>query len=78
MGGFHTGLSHPVSGWDHIAAMIAGHRETVRIVTLAGPSSAGKTTMVRRLSLQLKVAGIAAVAAWYGRVVIRIELDGRL
>ncbi|MDF1563095.1 MAG: cyclic nucleotide-binding protein [Deltaproteobacteria bacterium] len=45
----------------NIAALIAEKRETVRIVTLAGPSSAGKTTTVRRLSLQLKVAGIEPV-----------------
>ncbi len=44
-----------------IAAQIAGLKDTVRIITLAGPSSAGKTTMVRRLSLQLRVAGVEPV-----------------
>ncbi len=44
-----------------IAADIAKHRDTLRLVCIAGPSSSGKTTFVRRLSVQLKVLGINPV-----------------
>ena len=44
-----------------IADAIATHPEPVRIICIAGPSSAGKTTFVRRLSVQLRVNGIEPV-----------------
>ncbi len=44
-----------------IAAEIAKRRDKVRLVCIAGPSSSGKTTFVRRLSVQLKVLGINPV-----------------
>ena len=44
-----------------IADAIAERRDRVRLVCVAGPSSSGKTTFVRRLSVQLRVAGIEPV-----------------
>ncbi len=44
-----------------IADMIA-EKKSVRLVLIAGPSSSGKTTFAKRLSLQLKVNGIRPVA----------------
>jgi uridine kinase len=41
---------------DEIAA-----REEVRVVCIAGPSSAGKTTFIKRLSVQLQVNGLNPV-----------------
>ena len=40
-----------------IADMIYQRRDTVRMVLLAGPSSSGKTTSCRRLSVQLAILG---------------------
>ena len=40
-----------------IADQIAEHRSSVRAVLIAGPSSSGKTTFTKRLSLQLKAEG---------------------
>ena len=42
-----------------IADLIAGQSERVRIVLIAGPSSSGKTTFSKRLSVQLLVRGIS-------------------
>jgi len=44
-----------------IADQILGDRRR-KLVFIAGPSSAGKTTFAKRLSIQLKVAGIQPVA----------------
>ena len=44
-----------------IADAIAERRGHVRLVCVAGPSSSGKTTFVRRLSVQLQVTGIQPV-----------------
>lgn len=43
--------------YAEIADMINQRRETVKMVLLAGPSSSGKTTSCRRLSVQLNVLG---------------------
>ncbi len=45
-----------------IADLVASRRDRVRIVLVAGPSSSGKTTFVKRLAIQLRVAGIEPVA----------------
>jgi uridine kinase len=42
-----------------IARLIAGRSDQVRVVLIAGPSSSGKTTFSRRLSIQLLAHGIA-------------------
>lgn len=42
-----------------IANQIAGRSDQVRVVLIAGPSSSGKTTFSRRLSIQLLAHGIA-------------------
>lgn len=44
-----------------IAETIASRRKDLRVICVAGPSSSGKTTFVKRLSVQLKVAGIQPV-----------------
>ncbi|MCA8924299.1 MAG: nucleoside kinase [Planctomycetes bacterium] len=44
-----------------LADQIAARAGQIRVVCVAGPSSAGKTTFVRRLSVQLKVNGIQPV-----------------
>lgn len=41
-----------------IAATIVARRERVRLVTIAGPSSSGKTTFARRLTIQLLANGL--------------------
>lgn len=43
---------------SRIADEIAGHNPSVRLVLLAGPSSAGKTTTAHRLCTQLRVNGL--------------------
>lgn len=49
-----------VKALSHIADMIVG-RPGVRLVQLAGASSAGKTTTAKRLCTQLRVNGVEAV-----------------
>ena len=44
-----------------IAGQIVHNRDRVRIVLIAGPSSSGKTTFLKRLSVQLKVNGLHPV-----------------
>jgi uridine kinase len=41
-----------------IASLVGARRGQVRMVCIAGPSSAGKTTFLRRLEVQLRVVGI--------------------
>jgi uridine kinase len=52
-----------------IADMIVGRRPDVRLVLISGPSSSGKTTFSKRLSIQLRVAGLRPVTLsldnWY-------------
>ena len=43
--------------YAEIAEMISKRKDSVRMVLLAGPSSSGKTTSCRRLSVQLNVLG---------------------
>jgi uridine kinase len=45
-----------------IAERIYGERERVRAVFIAGPSSSGKTTTAKRLSIELMVMGIKPIA----------------
>lgn len=41
-----------------IATTIAARRDQIRLVTIAGPSSSGKTTFARRLTIQLLANGL--------------------
>lgn len=43
---------------SEIAAHIAEHRDDIRIVLIAGPSSSGKTTFSKRLAVQLLASGV--------------------
>ncbi|MDL2229465.1 nucleoside kinase, partial [Treponema sp. OttesenSCG-928-L16] len=45
-----------------IADRIYENRESVKVILIAGPSSSGKTTTAKRLSIQLKVMGIEPIA----------------
>ena len=45
-----------------IADQVTERQPAVRLVTIAGPSSSGKTTFAKRLSIQLRVNGIRPVA----------------
>jgi uridine kinase len=40
------------------ADRIAAERDRIRIVTVAGPSSSGKTTFIKRLTVQLQIDGV--------------------
>jgi uridine kinase len=44
-----------------IADRISAQRQEVRIICIAGPSSSGKTTFIKRLNVQLQVNGLRPV-----------------
>ncbi len=44
-----------------IADRIAQDKDNIRVILIAGPSSSGKTTLSKRLGVQLKVNGITAI-----------------
>ena len=46
---------------SRIADEIHGRGKSARIVCIAGPSSSGKTTFIKRLSIQLRVLGVSPV-----------------
>lgn len=45
-----------------IATEIANRRDKVRVILIAGPSSSGKTTFSKRLSIHLRVNGLRPIA----------------
>ncbi len=47
---------------SQIADSIAAERDNVRVILVAGPSSSGKTTFTKKLSIQLRVMGFNPVA----------------
>ncbi len=47
---------------SQIADTISEHRDKIKIVLIAGPSSSGKTTFSKRLSIQLRVLGLEPYA----------------
>ena len=44
-----------------IADAVAAARDHIRIISIAGPSSSGKTTFIRRLTVQLQIDGVQPV-----------------
>ena len=44
-----------------IADQVAARRERIRIISIAGPSSSGKTTFIKRLTVQLQIDGVNPV-----------------
>jgi uridine kinase len=44
-----------------IADAIAAARERIRVISIAGPSSSGKTTFIKRLRVQLQIDGVNPV-----------------
>ncbi len=59
-------LIHVAEGYHErhigrIADAIAARRGTTRLISIAGPSSSGKTTFIRRLTVQLRVIGLRPV-----------------
>ncbi|MCM2333947.1 MAG: nucleoside kinase, partial [Anaeromyxobacteraceae bacterium] len=47
---------------SRIADRIAAARDRIRIISIAGPSSSGKTTFIKRLTVQLQIDGVNPVA----------------
>lgn len=47
---------------SNIADIISDNNEQLRLILIAGPSSSGKTTFAKRLSVQLKVNGINPIS----------------
>ena len=45
-----------------LADLIAGKKDALRVICIAGPSSSGKTTFIKRLTVQLQVNGVRPVA----------------
>ncbi|WP_277958111.1 cyclic nucleotide-binding domain-containing protein [Anaeromyxobacter oryzisoli] len=45
-----------------IADEVAARRDRIRIISIAGPSSSGKTTFIKRLTVQLQIDGVRPVA----------------
>ncbi len=45
-----------------IADQVAAARERIRVISIAGPSSSGKTTFIKRLTVQLQIDGVNPVA----------------
>ena len=45
-----------------LADKIAAHRANLRVICIAGPSSSGKTTLIKRLTTQLEINGLRPVA----------------
>ncbi|MDR1901842.1 MAG: nucleoside kinase [Treponema sp.] len=56
-----------------IAEQIYQKRDSIRAVLIAGPSSSGKTTTAKRLSIELKVMGIEPIAISLDDYYIGIE-----
>jgi len=44
-----------------IADLVAARRSQIRIISIAGPSSSGKTTFIKRLTVQLQIDGVKPV-----------------
>ncbi len=47
---------------SRIADQIAAARDRIRIISIAGPSSSGKSTFIKRLTVQLQIDGVNPVA----------------
>ncbi len=47
---------------DAIADQIAQQRDRLRLITIAGPSSSGKTTFAKKLAIQLRVYGLHPIS----------------
>jgi uridine kinase len=54
--------AHQARKMSEIAEQIFDRKDTVKTVLLAGPSSSGKTTSAKRLSIELLVMGIKPIA----------------
>jgi uridine kinase len=46
---------------SQIADQIAAARDRIRVISIAGPSSSGKTTFIKRLTVQLQIDGVNPV-----------------
>ncbi|HON55626.1 MAG TPA: nucleoside kinase [bacterium] len=60
-----------------IADMIVSKKDAIKFITIAGPSSSGKTTFAKRLSIQLKVNGIFPIALSLDDYFVERELTPR-
>lgn len=65
-----------------LADQIASRRGQLRVIAVAGPSSSGKTTFIRRLTVQLQVNGLRTVGLglddyYRGRADVPHGIDGK-
>jgi uridine kinase len=60
-----------------LADQIVAKKDSARIVLIAGPSSSGKTTFARRLSIQLRVSGLKPYALGLDDYFVDRELTPR-
>lgn len=58
---------------NHAAQVQAAHHEPVRLVLMSGPSSSGKTTFAKRLSIQLLAQGLHPVPIEMDRYFVNRE-----
>jgi uridine kinase len=54
--------AHQARKMSEIAERIYARRDTLKVVLIAGPSSSGKTTSAKKLSIELMVMGIKPIA----------------
>ena len=57
----------------HIADHIASHKETMRLILIAGPSSSGKTSFAQRLRVQLRADKLMPVSISLGDYFVNRE-----
>ncbi|MDR3115028.1 MAG: nucleoside kinase [Treponema sp.] len=62
---------------SEIADTIYTRKETVKMVLIAGPSSSGKTTTAKRLSIELKVLGIEPIAIGLDNYYVNTDITPR-
>ena len=61
-----------------IAEQIQAHKDSVKVVLIAGPSSSGKTTFIRKLSIQLELLGIKTMPLSFDDYYVPRELTPHL
>jgi uridine kinase len=73
----HVSEGFQEKGIGRIADLVHQHAGSARIVCIAGPSSSGKTTFIKRLMVQLQVNGITPVPISLDDYYVDRELNPR-